>query len=274
MPHKPFLRWAGSKRQSLAVLSKFWKLEYSRYVEPFAGSAALFFSLHPLHALLSDSNCALIETFTAVRDDHTEVATLLHSFPRGRDAFYEIRSIDPLSLPSINRAARFIYLNRYCFNGLYRTNRAGQFNVPYAASRTGSLPTPNDLFVASEILQNAVIRCTDFESTLAETKEGDFVYLDPPFAVRNRRIFKQYGPDVFGTEDLARLSRALLAMADRGVHFVVSYAECDEATHYLSDWPCVRISVQRNIAGFAKHRRADTEVIYTNTPLPEIGHLR
>lgn len=264
MAVKPFLRWAGSKRQSLAILRQYWGDHFSRYVEPFAGSAAFFFSIRPPYALLSDTNSELVDAFTTVRESPVELARLLHALPQGREAYYEIRALETTTLSSLERAARFIYLNRFCFNGLYRTNNAGRFNVPYAPSRTGSLPSLDHLSLAAEALRKADLRCVDFEETLSTVTAGDFVYLDPPFAVRNRRIFKQYGPDVFGSEDLARLSRTLRDVHSRGAAFVVSYADSEEATQYLSEWPAERVAVHRNIAGFAKHRRADAEMIYTN----------
>lgn len=260
----PFLRWAGSKRKQLPTLGALWRPSYSRYVEPFAGSASLFFAISPKMALLTDINGDLINTFIAVRDHHRAVANRLHKIPRGERTYYKIRNDGLAGLDPIDAAARFIYLNRYCFNGLYRTNRSGKFNVPYSPARVGHVPTCDELKAASKALQTATIRRADFSNALAEAKPGDFVYLDPPFAVSNRRMFRQYGPSSFGLDDLDLLAKKLLSLDQKGISFVLSYAHCREALDYFGTWPRRHIYVQRNIAGFSKHRRRAGEMIFSN----------
>ena len=125
----PFLRWAGSKRQLLPVLAAYWSDDYCRYVEPFAGSACLFFHLQPPKALLADINQELVLTYQVVRSHPHEVAAALGCLRKSRSNFLDLRAAVPTLLSAPQRAARFIYLNRFCFNGLYRTNRKGQFNV-------------------------------------------------------------------------------------------------------------------------------------------------
>ena len=261
---RPFLRWAGSKRQLLLRLGSFWSDEYSRYVEPFMGSACLFFALNPRNALLGDLNGELVQSFMAVRDHPTAVWHRLSRMRLGRRAYYQVRGADVAKLNEIDRAARLIYLNRFCFNGLYRTNAQGEFNVPHSAARTGDLPTLKELKQNSERLRNAEIHHTDFEETLSKTVEGDFVYMDPPYAVGNRRIFRQYGPDSFGIEDLRRLSASLKEIHSRNVRFVLTYAYCKEALDMLRGWDMMRVYSHRNIAGFAKHRRRAAELIVSN----------
>jgi DNA adenine methylase len=130
MYQRPILRWAGSKRKLLPKLISLSPSSSGRYVEPFAGSAALFFALQPQDALLSDFNPELIETYKILSANAGSVWRRLSQMPGSRDFYYRIRARNPTSMSSIDRAARFIYLNRYCFNGVYRTNRLGQFNVP------------------------------------------------------------------------------------------------------------------------------------------------
>jgi DNA adenine methylase len=265
---KSFLRWAGSKKQLIPKLYTYWNTGFSRYIEPFMGSAALFFAIQPSKAILSDTNSDLVETFCAVQEHPYAIFKLLISLPLGKDAYYRIRQEYVSILSPIKRAAYFIYLNRFCFNGLYRTNLDGKFNVPYSSLKTGQLPTKEELYKASKILGCAHIFTGDFEHTLQGVKKGDFVYMDPPYAVKNRRIFRQYGPNCFGTDDLARLARALSVIDQYGATFLVSYALCKEALEAFSGWNISRIHTQRSIAGFSCDRRKAIEILVSNQKLP------
>jgi DNA adenine methylase len=262
----PFLRWAGSKRKLVPKLVPYWGEGYARYVEPFVGSAALFYAVRPQKALLSDVNAELIESLTAIRDHPLAVHRRATSFPRTAQHYYKLRAIEPKSLAPVDRAARFVYLNRFCFNGLYRTNRFGQFNVPYAPTKTGALPSWEQFSAAARMLRSAQLHCGDFEAVLLDgVRAGDFVYLDPPYAVANRRIFRQYGPQTFGLDDLQRLGRVIEEIDKRRATFVLSYAFCREAKDVFKGWITKRVYTQRNISGFAKHRRTAAELIVTNT---------
>lgn len=266
---KPFLRWAGSKRRLIPKLISYWGDGFMRYVEPFMGSAVLFFAIEPDSAILSDINANLVETFCAIRDHHRAVYNRLLRLPLGKDAYYQIREEDASRLSALDQAARFVYLNRFCFNGLYRTNQKGKFNVPYAASKTGRLPTLEELSSAAKILSRAEIKTRDFEGTLQDVRAGDFLYMDPPYAVQNRRIFRQYGPDCFGTDDLDRLASALPHIDRSGATFLVSYAMCPEALEAFKGWHIRKAHTQRSIAGFSRHRRMDVEILVSNRKLPE-----
>lgn len=260
-----FLRWAGSKRKLLPKLAPYWREEYERYVEPFMGSAALYFSLEPDNALLSDINGELVDTFSALRDHPRAIHNRLERIPLGSESYYSLRSQDPRELSQLDRAARFIFLNRFCFNGLYRTNKSGQFNVPFSASGTGRLPSWERFKNTSEKLKNATILNLDFAQVLKKhAKSGDFLYLDPPYAVENRRIFRQYGPQVFGTSDLGTLASLLPRLHESGVKFLVSYAYNAHALELFKQWHTRRVYTQRNIAGFAKHRRRACELLVSN----------
>ena len=230
------------------------------------GSAALFFSLRPTSALLSDINAELVETFIAVRDHPRAVFNRISKIAVGKESYYKLREIDPNTLPALDRAARFIFLNRFCFNGIYRTNLKGQFNVPYGGAKAGSIPDWPTFSKSAAVLKKMTIVCSDFEDVLVNhTKSGDFVYIDPPYAVNNRRIFRQYGPQTFGLDDINRLDEALQIIDKRGVHFLVSYALSREALGAFSRWDVSRMSTHRNVAGFAKHRRRAVEILATNT---------
>lgn len=266
---KSFLRWAGSKKRLVPKLRAYWDEGFIRYVEPFAGSASLFFAIGPSRAVLSDINSDLVDALCAVRDHPRAVHNRLRRLPLGKDAYYRIRQEDASELPILDRAARFIYLNRFCFNGLYRTNMSGKFNVPYATSKTGRIPTLNELCISAKVLSCAQITARDFEETLRNVRPGDFVYLDPPYAVKNRRIFRQYGPDSFGTEDLTRLASALPHIDRCGATFLVSYAMCKEALEAFGRWHVRRTQTERSIAGFSRHRRKAVEILVSNRELPD-----
>ncbi len=259
-----FLRWAGSKRLLLPKLRQFAPRRFKRYIEPFVGSACLFFDLQPQQAILGDLNAELVCALIAVQRDPYLVIEGLRRLPVGEKAYYAVRALDPASLPEASVAARFIYLNHYCFNGIYRTNGSGKFNVPYGPPKSGLPIDEAGLVRASRLLRRALIVHEDFAGTLVHAERGDFAYLDPPFAVCGRRIFSQYGPQSFSSVDLPRLMKTLEDLDERGVNFVVSYADSMEARKWLSQWKTQRVQTRRNIAGFAGDRRRSYELVVTN----------
>lgn len=261
---RPLLRWAGSKRQTVERLKRLWSARFTRYVEPFAGSAALFFAIRPQKALLADKNRDLIDTYNVLCESPLELHTRLTSIPRSREVYYSLRRQDPKELSGFDRAVRFLYLNRYCFNGLYRTNLKGEFNVPYAPSGTGGLPDADVFQSSAKLLATAQRRAWDFGTTLRYVRKGDFVYLDPPYAVESRRVFREYGSFGFGKAELARLVRHLRRIHECGAVFVLTYADCAEARRLFSEWHQKRIAVRRNIAGFAGARRRAYELLISN----------
>jgi DNA adenine methylase len=261
---EPFLRWAGSKRKLIARLARYWSMDYRRYIEPFVGSACLFFGLGPKKAILGDINRDLIETYRQIRHCPDDVFVALHRLKKGKAEYIRLRSTDPALLPPIERAARFIYLNRFCFNGLYRTNRHGSFNVPYGADRSGDLPSREALTKCAELLQRAQLVAGDFELVLNHVGRDDFVYLDPPFSVKARRVFKEYGPSVFGPDDVDRLETWLRILSARGAAFLVSYADSAEARRLSKHYHVRFVAVQRNIAGFSKDRVRARELLISN----------
>lgn len=264
---RSFLRWAGSKKKLIPRLEKFWNDGYSRYVEPFAGSACLFFAVGPEKAVLGDTNSELINVYRVLRVAPERIHRRLIAIPRERKTYYRWRTKNPRLLDSETRALRFVYLNHNCFNGIYRTNNEGQFNVPFGTKLATYLS--RDEFVGcSEALTKAKLVSGDFQDTLAQVTRGDFVYLDPPYAVRSRRLFRQYGKKPFDTDDVERLAKELRRVHKLGAHFVVSYADCREARALASDWNSQKFLVQRHIAGFTDHRTRSFEWIIYNTPTP------
>lgn len=266
-----FLRWAGSKKKLLDTLSCCWYASNcmgsseGRYIEGFSGSAALFFRLKPSKALLIDVNHELQHCMARVRNSPKSVSAALAKLGSSEENYYKIRALEKDNLSADEWAARFIYLNRYCFNGLYRTNKKGNFNVPFGGGRSGSLPTEVDLLEASQVLKKAKLLTGDFfEIILLEAGADDFIYLDPPYAKINSKLDNQYGPNVFGVSDIGRLFELTNAIDAKGAHFVVSYAACDEILPLAKRWNSFEVSVQRTIAANVAHRNMAKELLITN----------
>lgn len=262
---RPLLRWAGSKRQLVPTLLRFWNPSFKRYVEPFAGSACLFFKLKPREAMLGDLNRDLIRTYIEVKYRAGKLLEALSAHRPTRAEYMRIRLLDPTLLDPTSRAARFIYLNRFCFNGLYRTNAKGQFNVPYSGAKSGNLPSESHLKECSRTLRAARLIAGDFEAILGKARRGDFVYMDPPFAVRAMRVFSEYGPASFSLSDLKRLRRCMEILESRGINFVVSYADSQEAELLCKGFKFETVDVRRNISGFANSRRRAKEILILNS---------
>lgn len=263
---KPLLRWAGSKKKLIPELNQFWqKDKYQRYIEPFVGSAQLYFSISPKNSIISDINEDLIITYNQIKSNPENIFLELEKYHLTKEYYYQLRNLDPTKLNNNQRAARFIYLNRFCFNGLYRTNSKGKFNVPYAGYKTGNLPDLNRLIEISKELYNTKIICGDFEKVIkSNLKKGDFIYFDPPYAVSNVRMFNQYNPQTFGLNDLKRLSKLLYEIDSVGSKFLVSYAESEEANFLSENWKIKKIDTIRFMKGFGKTRNKAKEILIYN----------
>ena len=217
-------------------------------------------------AVLGDSNKELIEVYRVVRDDPERLYRRLCRIQRDLPTYRRWRHLKPGSLDRETRALRFLYLNRNCFNGIYRTNMAGDFNVPMGR-RSGAYFSKDDLLNCSKLLQRTTLIAGDFVKTLERVKPGDFVYLDPPYAVTSRRIFKEYGKTTFDTTDIPRLSESLAAIVNQNADFLVSYADCTEARKLARKWHSMRFPIRRHIAGFAGARKRAYEWLISNRPI-------
>jgi DNA adenine methylase len=268
VPITPFLRWAGSKRKLLHELQPYWKPRYKRYVEPFAGSSCLFFAIRPPSALLADKNAELIEMYEQVRRYPSDVYEGVVALARTADEYYRVRAIDPRGLPALDRAVRFIYLNRNCFNGLFRTNADGMFNVPFATSRAGKFPDKAAFREAANALGRADLIACDFGTTMRHVGAGDFVYLDPPYATSSRRVFREYGKNPFSVEDVKRLGRHLRWIRRKKAHFLLSYAQCAEVMGIAQPYHVRRKYVRRQMAGDNEVRRRYCELLISSARPP------
>ena len=259
----PLLRWAGSKRKVLAELRSQSPLTFGRYFEPFAGSAVLFFDLMPNVAVLGDLNPEVVATYEAVRDTPDQVCRYLYSIPRTTDGYYSVRSLSPERLSASQRAARLIFLMKSCFNGVYRTNQQGKFNVPLG-NKFFALPTEEEVMAASSALQQVDVIKGDFEEAIRTAEEGDFVYLDPPYSDGSRFRGEYSYQGSFQASDQRRLVDACDDLTRRGVKVVLSFKECEALCNALDGWSLTRITVNRSVAGFARARRFANEILARN----------
>jgi DNA adenine methylase len=257
----PFLKWAGGKRWLVRDHSAVFDVSFDRYLEPFIGSGAVFFSLLPGKAVISDSNEELILTYQAVRDDWRPVWAELERMHRmhSKEFYYAVRKQKPQD--SSVRAARFLYLNRTCWNALNRVNQKGEFNVPIG-TKTDVL-AGGDLSACANALRNAEIVSCDFGATMREAGPGDLVFVDPPYTVRhNVNGFLKYNQTLFSWDDQVRLRDEVVAARGRGAAVVVSNA-AHESVIALYDG-VGEISVLERasvISGAAHGRKREKEIL-------------
>lgn len=223
----PFLKWAGGKSQLLPQFQKFFPRKFRRYFEPFLGGGAVFFFLSPPLAFLSDINPDLINTYEVVKQDVEALIALLSkrfSKMNNKKDFYRIRDeVDVTRLSKVERAARLIYLNKTCFNGLYRVNRKGKFNVPFGNYKNPTICDAEGLRRASVALSRAKLCVCDFEEAVAPAKRGDFVYFDPPYMpLTPTSSFTSYTKEDFGEEEQRRLARVFRELDKRGALVMLS----------------------------------------------------
>ncbi|KZL21134.1 Modification methylase DpnIIA [Pseudovibrio axinellae] len=265
-PLRPFLKWAGGKRW-LFEKQLFSAPHYSgKYIEPFLGGGAVFFQLLPSFALLSDANGRLIELYTVIRDELLEFEAELktHAALHCKDYYYAIRG-KSFKKP-VERAAQFMYLNRTCWNGLYRENQKGQFNVPIGTKLNVFLPSDN--FTSwSKALSKTTLLHQDFELSIDTAMEGDFIFADPPYTVRhNMNGFVKYNQNIFAWEDQIRLCNALSRADERGVQFALTNADHESIRElYRGIGIQTQLTRHSRIAASSQHRSNSTEILISNT---------
>lgn len=260
--YTPFLRWAGGKRWLVFKYSHFFPKEYNCYIEPFLGSGSVFFHLIPNNAILSDYNQDLITTYQVIKEYPNELLKVLkrHARRHSKEYYYEIRSKKLRS--KIEISARFIYLNRTCFNGIYRVNQQGGFNVPFG-ERYNVLLDTDDFIGISNLLQNKEIICSDFEKTIQRAEEGDFLFIDPPYTVtHNNNGFVQYNEKLFSWEDQVRLAKCAIDAKNRGVLVLLTNANHQKIQElYKDNFELVEVSRYTSISGKAKSRKSYGELL-------------
>lgn len=265
----PIVKWVGGKRQLMFELIKNMPKSYNRYFEPFIGGGALFFELQPEQAYISDMNEELINLYSVVRDNVYELIEDLSKHEVSKEYFLEIRNIDRTEkyaeLSDIERASRFIYLNRTCFNGMYRVNSQGQFNVPFGHYKNPRIIDENNLLNCSELLKKTEIRCADFSEILTKVKKGDFVYFDPPYVPLNETSsFTSYTKDGFDIDMQFKLRDICDELDSMSVKFMLSNSDTKLVNELYANYEIKKVFASRQINANADGRGKITEVLVRN----------
>ena len=258
---KPFLKWAGGKTQMIDELLKYVPINFNKYIEPFIGGGAYFFALNHSKSIIADLNEDLVHTYLEVRDNVEEVVSILRTYKNEEAFYYKIRSKDITEMSTTERAARLIYLNKTCFNGLYRVNKQGRYNVPYG-KRTNAFLNEGSIFAASEYLQGTKIYHSDYKNLLNKyAKKGDFIFLDPPYQpVGKNSDFKRYTKEFFYETDQIELAELFQNLVDRGCYVVLTNSEHPFILDLYKNFEIKIIDTKRMISSNPK-TRTSTDII-------------
>jgi DNA adenine methylase len=269
---KPILRWAGGKRQLLPELKKRMPREYNWYFEPFLGAGALFFELQPEKAVINDVNPELINLYQVIRDDPKTLLYWLETLPNDENQYYIIRSWERGETwcgvsPGL-KAARTLYLNKTCFNGIYRLNKKGQFNTPYGKHKHDPDWEPELIYSISAYLNKSLVNIysTDFVDVVSTANEKDFIYFDPPYdPLTETANFTAYTVGDFNRSDQLRLYETFVNLTNRGVKCMLSNANTPFIMHLYRDFKIEEIAARRSINSNGAARGLSVcEVIITN----------
>lgn len=271
---KPFVKWAGGKRQIIDKLKEYIPEEYGTYYEPFVGGGALLFELSPKDAVINDSNKELMNVFNCIKDEEkfTKMCSELNRYETSHceEFYYEIRNIDRdkkkfSRLVDYKRAARTIYLNKACFNGLYRVNSKSEFNVPFGKKLKVNTYEGQNLGIIHAYLNfsNIKMLSVDFEDAVKDAKKGDFIYFDPPYD-SDTDTFNSYTEEGFNKEQQRRLARVYKELSDRGCYVMLSNHNTILVNELYSEFNIHVIEAKRNINSNGKKRGKVEEVIITN----------
>ena len=271
---KPFVKWAGGKRQIIDELKKYVPEEYNTYYEPFIGGGALLFELAPKNAVINDSNEELMNVYNILRspEKYSSMCKVLNKYERehSEEFYYEIRNKDRNKgmfsrISDYTRAARTIYLNKACFNGLYRVNSKGEFNVPFGKKDKVNTYDGENLLNVHYYLtnNNVIVDCSDFEASLSTAKECVFVYIDPPYD-SDTGTFNSYTEGGFGKEEQRRLARVFKELDSKGVKVMLSNHNTILVNELYKDYNIHVIEAKRSINSKGNKRGKVEEVIITN----------
>ncbi|MED3751378.1 Dam family site-specific DNA-(adenine-N6)-methyltransferase [Geobacillus stearothermophilus] len=260
---KPILKWAGGKQQMLDVLLPQVPKQYNRYIEPFFGGGALFFALTPKDAIIADSNPELINLYRVVADNVEELISILKEMKNDESFYYEVRGLDPDLLSPVERAARTIYLNKTCYNGLYRVNRKGQFNVPYGKYKNPKICDEENLRAASNALQGVLIVEGDYKDVLREhARPGDFIFLDPPYLpVGKYSDFKRYTKEQFYEEDHIELAQEVDRLHELGCYVILTNSNHPLVHELYGKYTISVHKTRRNINSDASKRTGEDVMV-------------
>lgn len=265
----PIVKWVGGKRQLMFELLENIPKSYNRYFEPFIGGGALFFELKPNNAYISDMNEELINLYQVVRDNVEELITDLQKHDISKEYFMQIRNIDRTkeyqNLSDVKKASRFIYLNRTCFNGMYRVNSKGEFNVPFGNYKNPRIIDENNLINCSNLLQKTEIKNADFSKILNYIQKGDFVYFDPPYVPLNETSsFTSYTKDGFDIDMQFKLRDICDELDSMGVKFMLSNSDTKLVNELYANYEIKKVFASRQINANPNGRGKITEVLVKN----------
>lgn len=262
---KPFLKWAGGKSQLLPELEKYIPQSFNQYIEPFLGGGAFYFYLNPSAPIISDLNEELIITYEVVKQNVEELIVFLQTFKNEEEYYYNIRAQNPEDLTNIERAARLIFLNKTCFNGLYRVNKKGDFNVPFG-KRNGEFLNEELLRDASEFLQNAKIINANYLDVLSnKAKKGDFIFLDPPYyPIGKYSDFKRYTKEFFYHDDHLELKKEFDRLVNLGCYVILTNSEHPSILELYEDYEIKIIETKRLISSNPNTREGKDIIVLGN----------
>lgn len=265
----PIVKWVGGKRQLMFELLKNMPENYNRYFEPFIGGGALFFELQPDNAYISDMNEELFNLYQVVRDNVDKLITDLKKHDISKEYFMEIRNIDRTeeykNWSNVKKASRFIYLNRTCFNGMYRVNSKGEFNVPFGHYKNPRILDENNLINCSNLLQKTEIKHADFSEILTKVQKGDFVYFDPPYVpLSETSSFTSYTKDGFDIDMQFKLRDVCDELDSMGVKFLLSNSDTKLVNELYENYNIKKVFASRQINANADGRGKITEVLVRN----------
>lgn len=267
VPAGPIVKWAGGKKSLLGQFQPHFppKGSYQRYFEPFFGGGAVFFHLKSPQSYLFDLNEELIALYQVIREDVEGLIETLRQHRNEEAYFYQVRALDPGTLTPVEQAARFIFLNRTCYNGLYRVNRRGQFNVPFGRYDNPTICDPRKLRAASAALQNAHLKVADFALVLELARSGDLIYFDPPYEpLSSTSNFTSYTRGGFSSEEQRRLAEVYRELDALGCLLMLSNSTADLIQELYRDYQLHEISARRAINSKAEGRGVIIEYLVTN----------
>jgi len=268
----PVVKWAGGKRQILDEITKYIPDEFSTYYEPFLGGGAVLFELQPEKAVVNDINQELMNIYQVIKENVDELIEDLKKHKNEREYFYKIRELDRdkerySRLSRVERASRFIYLNKTCYNGLFRVNKSGEFNAPFGNYKNPNIVNENTLRAVSEYFNraNIIFTCQDFEAALQSAEKGDFVYLDPPYdPVSETASFTEYDKGGFDRGEQIRLKKVCDKLNEKGIKFLLSNSATDFIMDLYKDYKIKIIKAKRAINSKPDRRGDVDEVLVMN----------
>lgn len=279
--YKPVVKWAGGKTKILNQISNYLPKSFINYHEPFVGGGALFFYLYPhlkregARAYLSDSVEELINLYQVIKEGAGTLISIAKDHVYDESYYYRIRSLNPAVLSNAQRAARILYLNRTCFNGLYRVNSKGQFNVSFGDYIDPVVVDEKVLNNASEAFQLAELFSGDFSLVLDNARNGDFIYLDPPYVpLTATSNFTGYTAGSFGPADHKRLFKVFKKLVDRGCHVMLSNSNTDFVKDLYSGFNMKTVNSKRSINSDATKRGAIKELVVLSYPDSEMTMVK